>query len=70
MDGAIFMTVMKIFNSNAVLVKDDKERIGVATGKGIGFNKKIGERILIEEIETLFIEYNETVHHLVQTYLT
>lgn len=53
-------TVKKTFNNNAVLVSQDRSEF-ILIGKGIGFNRKKGDRIAESSlIENVFIHVDET----------
>ncbi|MEG0176994.1 PRD domain-containing protein [Anaerorhabdus sp.] len=49
------MRVIKVLNVSVVLVIDSIGKELILLGKGIGFNKKIGDEILPNEIEKVFI---------------
>ncbi|MEY8293010.1 CAT RNA binding domain-containing protein [Carnobacteriaceae bacterium 52-44] len=50
------MKAVHIFSHNAVLLRDEKGRKWIATGKGIGFMKGKGDRINRELIRNMFVE--------------
>lgn len=50
------MKAVHILSHNAVLLRDEKGRKCIATGKGIGFMKKEGDRINRELIRNVFVE--------------
>jgi len=50
------LKAVHILSHNAVLMRDKKGRRYIATGKGIGFMKKKGDRINQELIRNIFIE--------------
>ncbi len=45
------MQITKILNNNVVVVIDDQQREKVVMGRGIGFQKRAGERINSSGIE-------------------
>lgn len=45
------MQITKILNNNVVVVIDDQQREKVVMGRGIGFQKRPGERINSSGIE-------------------
>lgn len=45
------MEIKKVMNNSLVLVVDDKQNDFIAVGKGIGFQKKPGNKIDIEKVE-------------------
>ncbi|MDK7050075.1 BglG family transcription antiterminator LicT [Aerococcus sanguinicola] len=49
------MEVKKIFNNNVVLSMNEKDEEIIAMGKGIGFNKKVGDPIDLEKVEKVFV---------------
>jgi beta-glucoside operon transcriptional antiterminator len=48
------MLIIKIFNNNALLVRDKHNEEKFVMGKGIGFKKKIGDELPAELIEKEF----------------
>lgn len=55
------MQITKILNNNVVVVIDDQQREKVVMGRGIGFQKRPGERINSSGIEK---EYALSSHEL------
>ncbi|MEG9068288.1 CAT RNA binding domain-containing protein, partial [Escherichia coli] len=55
------MQITKILNNNVVVVIDDQQREKVVMGRGIGFQKRAGERINSSGIEK---EYALSSHEL------
>ena len=49
------MKIDKIFNNNAVMVKEDNGRDAVIIGCGLAFRKKIGDEVDESLIEKTFI---------------
>ena len=52
--------VEKVINNNVISVLDEKGTEAILTGKGIGFQKKKGEKIEKEKIERVFLPNEET----------
>lgn len=52
------MKALYIISHNAVLLRDNKGRRCVVTGKGIGFMKEKGDRINQKLIQHVFVEEN------------
>ncbi|WP_195237199.1 BglG family transcription antiterminator LicT [Romboutsia sp. 1001285H_161024_C4] len=56
------MLIQKIYNNNVVLVVDDEtNKELVLTGCGIGFKKKVGEKVDQEKIEKKFVMEDENL---------
>lgn len=51
--------IKKVLNSSVVLVEDQKNFDFILLGKGIGYGKKIGEKIEIDDSHQLFIPLND-----------
>lgn len=49
------MRVIKVLNVSVVLALDSQGNESILLGKGIGFNKKIGDEILSSEFEKIFV---------------
>lgn len=56
------MKIAKILNSNAVLGIDDNGDEVILTGKGIGYNHKKDEAVLLDAIEKVFILTDKNVN--------
>lgn len=57
------MKIKQILNNNAVLVKKGTNEL-VVLANGIGFNRKIGDKVKDEEIEKIFVlDTHEMVEH-------
>lgn len=52
--------IKKVLNSNVVLVEDEKNSEFILLGKGIGYGKKMGNRIKIDQSHQLFIPINDS----------
>lgn len=52
--------IKKVLNSNVVLVEDKKNSEFILLGKGIGYGKKMGNRIDINQSHQLFIPVNDS----------
>ena len=50
------MKAINIISHNAVLLRDEKGRKCIATGKGIGFRKEKGDQINQKLIRNVFVE--------------
>lgn len=48
------MTIKKIFNNNVVLTENEAGREIIAMGRGIGFNRRVGEKISDENVERIY----------------
>ncbi|MGV3011466.1 BglG family transcription antiterminator LicT [Streptococcus thoraltensis] len=48
------MIIEKVYNNNVIQVKDDHDRELIVMGRGLGFQKKIGDRIDQSKIEKVF----------------
>lgn len=55
MQGLIIMEIKKIFNNNVVLTENDQQQEMVVMGKGLAFQKKVGQLIDLEKIEKKFV---------------
>jgi len=55
------LKAIHIISHNAVLLRDEKGRKSIATGRGIGFMKERGDRINQNLIRHVFIEDREYV---------
>lgn len=53
------MKIIKVFNNNVALTKDSNQTEMVVMGKGLAFQKKIGDQIDTEKIEKNFIAPSE-----------
>lgn len=53
------MTVTKALNNNMVLVRDSEGIERICQGKGIGFQKRAGDRIRRSQVERSYIPENE-----------
>ncbi len=49
------MIIKKIFNNNCMLAKDSNKREVVVMGCGVGFKKKVGEKVDNQLVEKVFI---------------
>lgn len=49
------MKVLRVFNNNVVLVKDDAEREVILTGRGLGFQVRPGQGVDTSRIERTFM---------------
>jgi beta-glucoside operon transcriptional antiterminator len=49
------MKIKKVFNNNVVLTEDSNQTELVVMGRGLAFQKKIGDQIEVEKIEKTFI---------------
>lgn len=49
------MIIKKILNNNVIISENQESQEVVVMGKGIAFNKKIGEEISVKEIEKMFV---------------
>ena len=54
------MRVKKVFNNNVVLIEDQTQTELVVMGKGLAFQKKIGDEIDTDKIEKTFITPSES----------
>lgn len=50
----IVMTIKKIFNNNVILTENESGREIVATGKGIAFGRRVGEKISDDAVERIY----------------
>lgn len=50
----IAMTIKKIFNNNVILTENESGREIVATGKGIAFGRRVGEKISDDAVERIY----------------
>jgi len=50
------LKAINIISHNAVLLRDEKGRKCIVTGKGIGFRKEKGDQINQELIRNVFVE--------------
>jgi len=61
------LKALHILSHNAVLIKDEKQRRCIVTGKGIGFMKDVGDRVNPQLVQNIFIEDHNfekrTVHN-------
>ena len=51
------MIVLRVFNNNAVVVKtenDGEETEAVVIGPGLGFKRKVGDRVSVKDIEKIY----------------
>lgn len=48
------MEIIKVINNNTICAIDKNNRESIVMGKGIGFNKKVGDKILKSKIEKIF----------------
>jgi beta-glucoside operon transcriptional antiterminator len=55
------LKALYIISHNAVLLRDNKGRRCVVTGKGIGFMKEKGDRINQNLIQHVFVEENNDI---------
>lgn len=55
------MHVKKIFNNNVILTEDDKQQEIVVMGRGLAFQKKIGDEIDETKIEKTFTIHSKNV---------
>lgn len=51
--------IKKVLNSSVVLAEDEKKSEFIILGKGIGYGKKMGNRIEIDQSHQLFIPVND-----------
>ncbi|MDT8716269.1 PRD domain-containing protein [Clostridium sp. 19966] len=51
--------ISKVLNNNVVVAEENKENL-ILVGNGIGFGKKKGEKILENQVESIFIEKSST----------
>lgn len=49
------MEVKKVFNNNVVMSMNEKNEEIIAMGKGIGFNKRVGDDLELEKVEKVFV---------------
>ncbi|QDP39196.1 BglG family transcription antiterminator LicT [Radiobacillus deserti] len=49
------MEIKKVFNNNVVLTENDRQQEMVVMGKGLAFQKKVGEPVDVEKVEKKFI---------------
>lgn len=50
----IVMTIKKIFNNNVILTENESGREIIATGKGIAFGRRVGEKISDDAVERIY----------------
>ncbi|WP_246116977.1 CAT RNA binding domain-containing protein [Alkalibacterium kapii] len=63
------MKIEKILNNNVVLTLNESNQETVVMGRGIAFQKKVGETIESEKIEKNFVpEGQDVVEHLSDLY--
>ena len=65
--------LIKVYNNSAILVKNiDNNQEAVLIGKGIGFNKKVGQfyAILSSQIEKHFLTYDDSLKQEYYTLLS
>jgi beta-glucoside operon transcriptional antiterminator len=55
------MLIKKIFNNNVILTEDDKQQEIVVMGRGLAFQKKIGDKIDETKIEKTFTIHSKNV---------
>ena len=48
------MEIIRIYNNNVVVSLDDDDDEMIVIGKGIGFKKKIGDKLELEKVERIF----------------
>ncbi|KPG68470.1 PRD domain-containing protein [Enterococcus sp. RIT-PI-f] len=48
------MRVKRIFNNNVILVRDDNDLEKMLLGNGIGFNKRVGDKVDIHQVEKIY----------------
>lgn len=60
------MKIKKVLNSSVVIAVDDQDREIICLGKGIGYNKKIGETVSEDVVNQVFkpIENNQLIEYL------
>lgn len=51
-----FLKAIQILSHNAIVIRNERGKRCVVTGKGIGFNKQKGDQINKELIQHIFIE--------------
>lgn len=51
--------IKKVLNSSVVLAEDQKNFDFILLGKGIGYGKKVGENLKLDESHELFIPLND-----------
>lgn len=54
--GWLFLKAIHVLSHNAVLLRDEKGRKCIVTGKGIGFRKEKGDRVNQKLIRNIFVE--------------
>lgn len=55
------MNIVKVFNNNIVLVKNEQtQKESILWGKGVGFQKKVGQEITIKEDDAVFVKEAES----------
>lgn len=55
------MKIKKVFNNNVVLTENDQQQEMVVMGKGLAFQKKVGQPIELEKVEKKFVLENQGV---------
>ncbi|WP_413377132.1 BglG family transcription antiterminator LicT [Alkalihalobacillus sp. 1P02AB] len=63
------MKINKVLNNNAVVAIKDKKEI-IIIGRGIAFNKSIGDEIIDSQIEKIFTLENEDINKKFKTLIT
>jgi beta-glucoside operon transcriptional antiterminator len=59
------MIIAKILNNNVVVVQDEHGREQVVMGRGLAFQKRVGENLDKEKVEKVFaLQSDELVHRL------
>ena len=59
------MEITKVFNNNALLVRDSENVEAVVMGKGIGFKKKRGDTLIGDDIEKT---YDRSIENFIRLY--
>ncbi|AGF54729.1 transcription antiterminator [Clostridium saccharoperbutylacetonicum N1-4(HMT)] len=64
------MVIYKIFNNNAVVIKDEKGVEKIVMGCGLAFKKKCGEEVDVSKIDKVFILSDPEVNNKFQEMMT
>lgn len=54
--GKVAVKILQVFSHNALVAKSDNDESMVLVGKGIGFNKKKGDRINESAASEVYVE--------------
>ncbi len=64
------MVIYKIFNNNAVVIKDENGVEKIVMGCGLAFKKKCGEEVDAHKIDKIFVLSDPDVNHKFQELMT